>query len=571
MFVRKKNHRGRTKVQIVESFRDKGRPRQRVVKHVGTASGEEELALLMNHAQSVKELLEEERLEGENCRQPSLFASKDYADLIEQNRRAGKGERKRSGVDALEVVAEKLVTVGVREAFGVILEEFGWDRLFGSKRALANRIVRELTFARISEPLSKRATVRELGKHGDLEMPLNLDMVYRCMDLVDDEKIEEIRDKALYAAKDLLQGPLTAIFHDTTTLHFESELADELRIKGASKNGKHHRVQVVFALLATPEGLPVGYELFPGNTYEGSTLVDALEALEKRHGDARFTVVADAAMLTKQNEAALKERGTPYILGARLKSSTVKLKKMILDKRCYRGWDRTEHSDSIGSYRTIDDGERRIVVTHSPKRARKDGYDRENALKKLRMRIAKGEGPSSFSSRGTARYLKFPGGRVEICPKKIKEEARWDGLGGIVAWGCGQVDPRELIVQYRSLREIEACFRINKDDLGIRPIFHWKERRVRAHVAISYMAFCCVQHLRARLRRKGCEMTVDRIRRALNELRICIMREMGGRRRFCYPMPETGDARKIYRTLNLKWNARPFEYRPWRERRRRNS
>ena len=142
-------------------------------------------------------------------------------------------------------------------------------------------------FARIAEPLSKRATLRELAKHGDLEMPLNLDMDYRCMDLIDDEKIEELRDKALQSAKDLLQGPLTAIFHDTTAPRFESERADELRIKGFSKNGKHRRVQVVFALLATPEGLPVGYELFPGSTYEGSTLVDALGALEKRHGDAR--------------------------------------------------------------------------------------------------------------------------------------------------------------------------------------------------------------------------------------------------------------------------------------------
>ena len=132
------------------------------------------------------------------------------------------------------------------------------------------------------------------------------------------------------------------------------------------------------------------------------------------------------------------------------------------------------------------------AVTHSPKRARKDGHDRKNALEKLRMRIAKGEGPSSFGSRGISRHLKFPGGKVEICPKKIQEEARRDGPGGIAAWGCGQMDPREPIVRHRSLREIEARFRINKDDLGIRPIFHWNERRVRAHVAIGCMAFCRV-------------------------------------------------------------------------------
>ena len=118
-------------------------------------------------------------------------------------------------------------------------------------------------------------------------------MIYKAMDRIDDEKIEEIVERSLFAAKDLLMGPLTAIFYDVTTLHFESEFEDELRSKGFSKNGKTDRVQVLFALLVTQQGLPVGYELFPGNTYEGSTLVRSLEALEKRHGDASFTAVAD--------------------------------------------------------------------------------------------------------------------------------------------------------------------------------------------------------------------------------------------------------------------------------------
>ncbi len=74
-----------------------------------------------------------------------------------------------------------------------------------------------------------------------------------------------------------------------------------MRVKGYSKDGKSHRVQVVFALLVTPEGLPMGYELFPGNTYEGNTRVAALDRLERRHPGASFTVVADAAMINKAN------------------------------------------------------------------------------------------------------------------------------------------------------------------------------------------------------------------------------------------------------------------------------
>ena len=83
------------------------------------------------------------------------------------------------------------------------------------------------------------------------------------MDLLDDGRIKAIRRRSLEVAKTLLPEPLTAIFYDTTSLYFESDREDGLRLKGYSKDGKPHRVQVVFALLVTPDGLPVGYELFP--------------------------------------------------------------------------------------------------------------------------------------------------------------------------------------------------------------------------------------------------------------------------------------------------------------------
>ena len=270
-------------------------------------------------------------------------------------------------------------------------------------------------------------------------------------------------------------------------------------------------------------------------------------------------MVADAAMIGKENEAALQERGTPCILGARLKSRPAGEKEKILDLDGYSKWKFREHSESIGSFRTIDlVGERMMVVTHSPKRARKDKHNRDRALEKLRKRIRKGEGPASFSSRGAGRFLKFPRGKVEIDDEIVEEDAERDGLRGIVAWGCGEDDPRELVAQYRRLAEIESCFRTNKHDMKIRPIFHWKENRVRAHIAICYMAFCCVQHLRVRLDRAGCRMSADRIRLALNEMEICIMREKSGGKLFAYPTAASDDAKKIYSLLGLNWIAQPF-------------
>ena len=128
------------------------------------------------------------------------------------------------------------------------------------------------------------------------------------------------------------------------------------------------------ALLITPEGLPVGYEVFPGNQAEGQTLLVALAGLQERYPAIAFTIVADAAMINKNNEKELQERKIPYILGARIKNLPKVLEKQVLDSSGYRPWGLTEGSDNIGRYRCIKDqevAERQLIATYSPKRARK--------------------------------------------------------------------------------------------------------------------------------------------------------------------------------------------------------
>ncbi len=235
-------------------------------------------------------------------------------------------------------------------------------------------------------------------------------------------------------------------------------------------------------------------------------------------------------MISRDNEAALQARGTPYILGARLKSRKADETRQILDLDGYVPWERGARSRSIGSYRTIEAGACRLVVTHSPRRARKDAHDRQRQIDRLRKKLARTGSAAEQSNRGTARFLDFPEGKVEINEAKIAAAARWDGLRGVV--DLDDRDPCDLVIQYRQHAEIEACFRANKHDLRIRPVFHWKPRRVRAHVAICYMAYCCLQHLRFRLTAQGKPMSPDRIRRALNDLYYVILRETDGTGRF---------------------------------------
>ncbi len=203
-----------------------------------------------------------------------------------------------------------------------------------------------------------------------------------------------------------------------------------------------------------------------------------------------------------------------------------------------------------------------MIVTHSPKRARKDRKVREDRLNGLRKRLANSRQPASLAGGGNARYLDFPDGQVRISTEKVAGLAAWDGLKGIVAWGCEDHDPRDLVVQYRRLSEIEACFRTNKHDLRIRPIYHRKEHRIRSHLAIFYMAFCCLQHLCYRLRVCGHTMSTNRIQSVVNRMQVNLLHDREGGGLYGMPSKLCPDGRAICRTVGVEWNRVPFMISP---------
>lgn len=165
-------------------------------------------------------------------------------------------------------------------------------------------------------------------------------------------------------------------------------------------------------------------------------------------------------------------------------------------------------------------------------------------------------GKAAIGSRGHARFLDLPEGEIVIDEEKVAEAARRDGLRP--ARGCNDADPRELVARYRGPWQIEACFRIDKHDLRIRPIFHWAERRIRARVAICYMAFCCLRHLRRRLAMIGHPTSADETRRELGAVGMWIMTRPGTGDGHAWPAPPTERVRQICRSLGLTWNGAPF-------------
>ena len=557
MFIRTKYDPGRNRyrVQIVHSVRDGDKVRQKILRHVGAATSEAQLEALKKLAAVILEEIKQS-----HSAQPSLFTPQQLADLTTQNAR-----RRTDGplrVDLEQCREDHRVSLGVREAFGTLYHQLGFGQLLPVRKNSANRILEELVLARIAQPRSKRGTVLDLAREAGIT--LNLNRVYQSMDELDERRIDQLRAVAHHRAQELFEQPLRVLFYDTTTLYFESEVEDDgdkdgLRFKGYSKDGRPNRSQVVLALLMTEAGIPLGYELYPGNCYEGNTLLEAVDQVHQRYSASTLTVVADSGLLNRDNCEQLERRGLPYILGYRLKSAPKRIKQQILDPSGYLDWDHKGDS-SISRYRVIKEQGRRIVVTYCPKRARKDQKDRQRALQKLQKQLNKSDTAKSLLQGARVRYLDVSGsGRVRIDSQKVAQQARWDGLRGVVSSASESLSPHQLVAQYRQLWQIEAGFRTNKHDLKIRPVYHWTPRRIRAHIALCFMAFCCVQHLRHRLDCLGHSMSVESIRRELNALQLSILSRTGSGLRYGVPSRATAEAKRIYRSVGLRWNEVPFQ------------
>ena len=550
MFIRVKKtpNSPRRSVQIVESFREGGKVRQRIVRHVGVAHGEDELDRLKELAQYIKARLLHER-------KPALFPPDTVAEMVIQSGREAAAARAGLPVNLEELREEQRLVTGIHEVHGQVYRELGFDRLLSpSRQRMSHRALFHTVMARIANPESKRASVTRLAR--DFGVALPVEKVYRMMDLLDEAAIRRLKGIVAGNAEALFPGPLDVLFFDCTTLHFESQRDDALRQFGYSKDGKHGEVQVLLALMVTRAGLPVSYEVFPGATWEGHSFLPMLERMRKRQGAAQSVYVADAGMFSKDNLAQLEAHGCRYVVGARLRNLPQAVTARVLAVARYR---RVKGTDLlVGVFRL--GAARRLVVTWSPKRARKDAHDRRKAVARLIRKLSAGGNPKQLlSQQGLGRFVRVQGdAQLVMDDGKVAAAERWDGLHGVIT-NLRHVSVQSLLERYRGLWQVEESFRITKHDLRARPVFHWTPRRVRAHLAIAFMAFACVRHLayRVALRKKAFSPRV--IRDALLHRQCSLLRHQKTATLYGVPSKPTAEAQAIYDLMGLTINTVPFE------------
>lgn len=540
-------------IQIVESVRkEDGKVRQKVISSLGVVKDEEDKNRLVNLAYNLIN-----KLQTEKTGQLSFpMEDQDY------KHKPFPKKSPNPSINYKNLKHVKDFQCGFSDVFGQMSKEVGFDKvLLSIDKTSRNKfgvldVIKMLLARRIQEPESKRSSFfHEITEKGHCSFSLH--HIYRAMDAIE-PYTKDIQDKAYYAALNIFPE-VNSYFYDATTLFFESVNEDGIRGFGFSKDCKFNQTQIVLCLLVTDNGLPVGYELFKGNTSETNTLRPVIESLSKRYVIKSHTIVCDRGMLSKDNLSFIESKDSAmyFIVGEKLRKIPAKFHQTIFDKSDYDCVGDTlvkyiPHPTRVGA---------KLLLGFSESRANKDKKDRERLLKKLINKFDKKKTVKTkdfINNTGIRKYVTIDGGDASLNKKAISKDAIWDGYFGIVT-NNPDLTSEQILNQYRGLWQVEANFRVLKNELSTRPIFHWTEKRIRAHVLICFMSLVLERHLYLKLRFNKTPLTSKQIYDSLRMCKKIVLQEQNTFRLFEIDSTKPIEAQKIYEVVGLNWRSTTTE------------
>ncbi len=539
------NHRY---VRIVESYRIPGEknPRLRVLQNLGR---EDELEA--KEPGIVARLKREHRA----SRQADLTAKQDYAlenikSLLEQ---------------AADSSAEgfPLVNYGIK-AYQTVWDEMKLDYFFDYRQKKDSRIsfpvkdlVSLLVYGRLLDPASKKKTF-ELQDQFLTPGSARLDEIYRVLPFLADQKVnlEKHLNKQLGMKMD---RSLSVAFYDVTTYYFESVRADELKTFGYSKDNKVNQVQVVMGLLIDEQGIPISYEIFPGNTNDFKTLEPVMRHLKQAYGINKIIVTADRGLNSKQNLAFLKSMGYEYVMADTIRSSTQSVKDLVLDEGSYTKesehfmWKVCDYTTNVkvgGSRMELTD---QMVITWSASRAAKDQKDRQRLVEKSKKLVGSRSGLKAEMKKGGKKYVQLSfldDGMVSFNQKQLEIDERFDGYYGI-QFSDKTLEPAKVIEIYHSLWKIEESFRVLKTNLEARPIHVWTQGSIKGHFMVCYLSLVLQRVLEYKLSKAGLAMSTERIQDALRSAKVTVIEDPDTKTKYYVKNQGNKDLEQILDALDL--------------------
>lgn len=476
------NKNGQAYYHLVESYRENGKVRQRTLLSLGRA-GEDRLDELIAAIGKYKDVIS------------TLEAAKSVV------------------IDDTFILGPLLILEHMFTRFGIanLLDniahkhpqlEFNFPRIIFT--LIACRFINPSSKLKVFEHWQDKLYPEQLAGKDELHH------FYRALDLLSQHK-DDIEHSLYWHKRDLCNMSVDVVLYDLTTLRFESTREDigALRRFGYSKENRSDCTQVILGLLVDTDGIPLGFEVYPGNTFEGHTLAGIVTRMREKFKVRRFIFVADRGLFSANNLKYIrKDCGTSahekgeFIVGMKLG---------VFKNRHDEFYDRsrfTSLNDRLEIYETTH-GEDRLIITWSQARADRDRKTREDILEKIEKKLKSPKADvKTFIS--NTNYRKYVTGLKKGVPKLNKDvvsrEAKRDGFFGVITnVPKERMSASEVVSAYKHLWVIEDAFGEIKGTLKTRPIFHWTDERIIGHLTLCFLAYFCEAQITKLLRQEHVE------------------------------------------------------------------
>ena len=518
---RRKNGKQHTYWSLVESYRTARGSRQRVVAYLGELKGSEK----SGWAQLAQ------RLDGKSRPPRSLFDPPHYDDPdndepVEVNLKGVRLERLRDfGEVWLALGLWRLL--GLDSLLSGIMAEGREDVSWPMMAAI-------LTIARFCEPSSelhiedtwyRRTALEDLL--GVSPEKVHTDRLYAALDQLLPHK-EALEKHLKERLGDLFDLEYDLLLYDVTSTYFEGECkGNPVAKRGYSRDSRPDCLQVYIGLVVTTDGMPLGYEVFDGNTHDSQTVEQIVLAMESKYGHAHRIWVWDRGMVREDNLRFVRQRGGSYLVGTP-KAMLRQFKQYLTDK----DWHEVQAGVQVKLV-AGPEGEELFVLARSTDRRQKEQamHQRfiermETALEKMQRSAATGRlkdaglahrrlgrlqqrywrAASAFDVKIAAIENPADKARLKITWKRNKRWSEWAALSEgcyLLRTNLTDIDPATLWKRYLQLTDAEWAFRITKDELTIRPIWHQKADRVQGHILICFLAYVLWKSLSQWMHRAG--------------------------------------------------------------------
>ena len=479
---------------LVESYRTERGPRQRIVSYLGE----------MDEA---GKLMVEFGGEEHPAVQDSLFED-TKAEWVEVDVRRVRTERSRRFGDVW-LALEMMKKLGLTELF---------DRLMGSTRpkVLWSEVANVLVISRFCEPSSELHIAEHFYRSSALSDLLGIpeediyeNRLYRALDELVVHK-DEVQRYLKERLGELFEIKYDILLYDVTSTYFEGEAAGTPQAgRGYSRDSRGDCKQVCIGLVVTREGMPLGYEVFEGNRHDSKTVETIVEKLESLYGKSDRVWIMDRGMVSQSNLKLVGAEGRRYIIGTP-KSQLRKFEQHLVEK----DWQEVHEGLEVKLCPSPEGTEEVFILCRSKARKEKEEaiHNRfteqiKEGLERIKKSCESGRVRKvNVAERRIGRLLQKNQRASSLFEITVKEEdghvkvewtidtdnADWARLSEgyyLLRTNIKDWTPQELWSAYIQLTEAEEAFRIQKHDLQLRPVWHQKENRVKAHIFVCFIAY----------------------------------------------------------------------------------